>query len=316
MRIVAAVGGRGLLGPNGAPSLSEERENVARVVDALRGLAGRGELIVTYGADLQLALLVGPAVAHYGSSYPLDALEAESEGLVGYLLEQGLQDALGDRQVVTMLTRVEVDTSDPEFLRPTVPVGPVFDEQTAGVLAAANGWLMVHDAGGRRRAVASPRPERVLESRAVGLLAGAGVVVVCCGGGGIAVGRDRSGGHVGVDAVVEKDLSAALLARDVGADALLLLTDAAGVWIDWGTPGAKLVRVASPAALARLPFAPGSMGAKVGAACRFVEWAGRDAFIGAVEDAAALLDGAAGTRVSRSAEGLTLEDPAVTAPTG
>lgn len=311
MRIVAAVGSRGLLGPNGAPSLSEERQNVARVVDVLQGLATRGELIVTYGADLQLGLLAPPTAAHFGSSYPLDALEAESEGLVGYLFEQGLQDALGDRQVVTMLTRVEVDASDPEFLRPTLPVGPVFDEQTAGALAAANGWLMVHDDGGRRRAVASPRPLRVLESRAVGLLADAGVVVVCCGGGGIPVVRDRYGGHYGVDAVVEKDLSAALLARDVGADVLLLLTDAAGVWVDWGTPGAKLVRTAAPDALAGLPFEAGSMGPKVGAACRFVEWTGHDAFIGAVEDAVAVLDGATGTHVSKSAAGLSLDDVAL-----
>jgi carbamate kinase len=182
------------------------------------------------------------------------------------------------------------------------------DTETAGLLAAANKWLMVRQGEGRRRAVASPEPRRVLESRAIELLVASGVVVVCGGGGGIPVVRDRFGAYHGVDAVVEKDFTAALLAKDVGADALVLLTDAAGVWVDWGTPGAKLVRVASPEALRSLTLEQTSIGTKVEAACRFVEWTGREAFVGAIEDSVDLLKGAAGTRVSSSVKGIELKD--------
>jgi carbamate kinase len=167
---------------------------------------------------------------------------------------------------------------------------------------------MVRQGEGRRRAVASPEPRRVLESRAIELLVASGVVVVCGGGGGIPVVRDRFGTYHGVDAVVEKDFTAALLARDVGADAFVLLTDAAGVWVDWGTPGAKLVRAASPEALRSLTLERASIGAKVEAACRYVEWTGREAFVGAVEDAVELLEGATGTRISGSVRGIELQD--------
>jgi carbamate kinase len=306
MRIVAAIGGRALLGRGETATLSTERDHLSHAVEALSGLAARGGLVVTYGADLQL--LVPPESVHSAAMYPMDVLEAESEGLVGYLLEQSLQEALGDRQVVTMLTRVEVDPTDPEFLRPSQPTGPIVDTETAGLLAAANKWLMVRQGEGRRRAVASPEPRRVLESRAVEVLVASGVVVVCGGGGGIPVVRDRFGTYHGVDAVVEKDFTAALLARDVGADAFVLLTDAAGVWVDWGTPGAKLVRAASPEALRSLTLERASIGAKVEAACRYVEWTGREAFVGAVEHSVELLEGATGTRISGSVRGIELQD--------
>lgn len=313
MRILAAVGGRALLGRDvdGTPTLAQERDRTAVAAQALTQLAARADLVVTYGSDLQLALLVPAARTHRGSSYPLDALEAESEGLVGYLLEQALQDALSGRDVATLLTRVEVDPRDPQFSGPTLPIGPVFDEQTAGVLASTNGWLMVRDGDGRRRAVPAPEPRRVLEARSIELLCRAGVVVVCCGGGGIPVVPDRRGGYRGVDAVIEKDLAAALLAETLGCDALLLLTDAAGVWVDWGTPGAKLVSRASPWALRSLSCDARSMGAKVEAACRFTERTGRDAFIGAIEDTGDLLDGAAGTKVSASSAGIELVEQGV-----
>ncbi len=308
MRIVAAVGRRALLGRDDVDSSSARQQGVSRASGALSKLARRAELVVTYEDDLRPTMR--PVPAHYGSDYPLDVLEAESEGLVGYLLEQRLQDSLQDRQVVTLLTRVELDPNDPEFQRPSQPVGPVVDDETAGVLASTNRWLMVSDGGGRRRAVASPEPVRVLESRAIELLASNGVVVVCCGGGGIPVVRDSSGAFHGVDAVVETDFTAALLARDCRADLLLLLTDAAGVWTDWGTPGAKLVSAASPDALRSLLVERKSMGAKVEAACRFVEWTGRDAHIGALETASGLLDGTSGTRVSAAVHGLEISKTA------
>jgi len=148
----------------------------------------------------------------------------------------------------------------------------------------------------------------VLETRAIELLISGGVIVVCCGGGGIPVVRDRFGGYHGVDAVVEKDFSAALVARDCRSDLLLLLTDTAGVWVDWGSPGAKLVRAASPDSLRALQLERNSIGAKVEAACRFVEWTGHDAIIGAVEDGLAMLEGTSGTRVSAAIDGLELQD--------
>ncbi|MGO9341556.1 MAG: carbamate kinase [Acidimicrobiales bacterium] len=304
MRIVASIGDRALLGRN--EGHLAKQPSIGRATEAVAGLAHRAELVVTYGDDLRAS--IPPIAGRFGTDYLIDVLEAESEGLVGYLLEQHLQDVLPDRQVATLLTRVEVDPADPAFQSPSHPVGAVVDEETARMLASANRWLMVRDSGGRRRAVASPEPVRVLETRAIELLISGGVVVVCCGGGGIPVVRDRFGGYHGVDAVVEKDLSAALVARDCRADLLLLLTDTAGVWVDWGSPGAKLVRSASPDSLRALQLERSSIGAKVEAACRFVEWTGHDAIIGAVEDGLELLEGTSGTRVSAAADGLQTQD--------
>ena len=204
-----------------------------------------------------------------------------------------------------MLTQVVVDRADPAFDRPTKPIGPVYDRATAERLAAERGWTVAPegacDGAAYRRVVASPEPGRIVELATIRLLVEAGVTVVCCGGGGIPVALDADGALRGVEAVIDKDLAAAALARALGADALLLLTDVAAVFADWPAPAAEPIRRATPAGLRARSFAAGSMGPKVEAACRFAEATGKPACIGALADAAALLDGGAGTRVALDA---------------
>ena len=317
MLVVAAVGGNALLRRGEEPTVDALRRNLEQAVDPLASLAGRHRLVVTHGNGPQVALLA-PQAATYRevAPYPLDVLGAESEGMIGYLLEQRLGDALPGRPVATLLTQVEVDAEDPAFQRPTRPVGPVYDENTAGLLSAANGWLMVRDSGGRRRAVPSPEPRRIVELSAIRLLVDAGVVVVCTGGGGIPVVRDAAGFHHGVEAVVDKDLSAALLAIELGADVLLLLTDVHGVRLDWGRERSPVVAAAGPDALRRLDLAAGSMAPKAEAACRFAEATGGPAVIGALEDAVAMVAGDAGTSVTAATTAVTLREEEHHAPAG
>jgi carbamate kinase len=233
--------------------------------------------------------------------YPLDVLGAETEGMIGYLLEQELVNELGDARVATLLTQVVVDAGDSAFERPTKPIGRVFDRETAARLAAARGWTLAQDGDGQRRVVASPEPRSIVELPTIRLLVEAGVIVVCVGGGGIPVLLDDQGRLRGAEAVIDKDLAAALLARSLEADALLLLTDVAAVEVGWGTPDATPLGEVTSAELRAIDFQAGSMGPKVEAACRFAEATGAVAGIGALGDAAAILRGERGTRVSSGA---------------
>jgi carbamate kinase len=240
----------------------------------------------------------GPAAAYDDvRPYPLDLLGAESEGMIGYLLEQELRNELPKREVATLLTQVTVDPSDPAFEHPTKPVGQAYHGSEARALAEQRGWSVAPDGDHSRRVVPSPEPRRIVGLGAIRTLAAAGVVVICVGGGGIPVVEDPDGGIHGAEAVIDKDLAAALLARELGADALLLLTDVAGVELDHGTPAARTLRTACPAALRELALPAGSMGPKAEAAARFVEAGGRLATICALEDATAALAGKAGTLV-------------------
>jgi carbamate kinase len=223
--------------------------------------------------------------------------------MIGYLLQQGLRNALPEREVATLLTQVVVDAEDPAFAAPTKPIGPVYEPAEAQAVAAARGWQIAPDGAGMRRVVASPEPSAIVELATIRRLADAGVLVVCAGGGGVPVVRDADGSLTGVEAVVDKDLAAALLATRVGADALLLLTDVPAVEAGWGTPDARPLDAATPDELRALGLAAGSMGPKVEAASRFAEATGGRALIGALEDAAALLAGTAGTSVVLEATG-------------
>jgi carbamate kinase len=298
MRVVAALGGNALL-RRGEPADAEtQRHNVERAVRALAGLAEQHELVVTHGNGPQVGLLALQSEAYREvPAYPLDVLGAESEGMIGYLLEQGLDNELPGREVCTLLTQVIVDPSDEAFAHPTKPVGPVYDDVVASRLADERGWAVARDGDGWRRVVPSPEPLRIVELGAIRLLVDAGVIVVCVGGGGVPVVSNGDGGLRGVEAVVDKDLAGALLARALGADALLLLTDVSAVELDRGTPVARPLRHATPDQLRQLDLAAGSMGPKAEAAARFVEASGGMAAIGALEDAVAMLAGAAGTRV-------------------
>lgn len=309
MRIVVALGGNALL-RRGEPMTAEtQRANVRRAVGALLPLFERGhQLVITHGNGPQVGLLALQAAAGpKDGAYPLDVLDAESEGMVGYLIEQELDNALpGGRLIATLLTQILVDRRDPAFRRPTKPIGPVYGKAEAEKLAKARGWTMVEDGKGWRRVVASPRPLQVLESRVIELLVSQDVTVICAGGGGIPVLERSDGSLVGVEAVVDKDLASALLARQLRADHLMLLTDVDGVYLDWGTEAAKAIRQAGVNALKPADFAPGSMGPKLEAAIGFAAETGRPASIGRLEDAALILTGAAGTWIDASATGLVL----------
>ncbi len=297
MRVVVALGGNALL-PRGAPPEAEfQRRNVAVAAQALARLADRHGLVVTHGNGPQVGLLALQAEA-YGDvePYPLDILGAESEGMIGYLVEQELANCLPDRDIVTLLTQVVVDADDPAMAAPSKPIGPVYPTAKAAALER-RGWSVGRDGDYVRRVVPSPVPRRIVELGAIRLLVEAGVLVVCAGGGGIPVVETADHGRAGVEAVIDKDLAASLLAVELDADALLLLTDVDAVQSDWRTPGARPIVRATPEEMRRHRFEAGSMAPKTEAACRFVEATGGIAGIGALGDAAAILAGAAGTRV-------------------
>ncbi len=298
MRVVAALGGNALL-RRGQPSDAEaQRANVALAVASLAPIAREHELVVTHGNGPQVGLLALLGEA-YGAvrPYPLDVLGAESEGMIGYLLDQALVNELSDRRVATLLTQVLVDPDDPAFGKPSKPIGPVYEHEAAERLAAERGFSIAPDGKDWRRVVPSPEPRRIIELESIRILLDAGVIVVCVGGGGIPVAADAAGGLVGVEAVIDKDLAAALLARDLAADVLLLLTDVSVVEVGWGTPAARPLPAATPREIRALGLAAGSMGPKAEAAARFADGGGR-AVIAAMEDAAKALNGEAGTQVS------------------
>jgi carbamate kinase len=297
-RIVAALGGNALLRRGEPLEADLQRANVKRALRSVAAAAAGHELIVTHGNGPQVGLLALQAAAISGvQPYPLDVLGAESEGMIGYLLEQELRNVLPGRDVATLLTQVVVDPADPAFAHPTKPIGPVYTEKAAAHLAAAHGWAVAPDGAGFRRVVPSPEPLRILELATIRLLIDAGVLVVCTGGGGIPVAI-VDGLLQGVEAVIDKDLAAARLAEDIGADLLILLTDVPGVLRDMDDPD-SLIPEARPADLRSMCLPPGSMGPKAEAACRFAERTGGRAAIGALENAVAIIAGSAGTQIRR-----------------
>jgi carbamate kinase len=298
MLIVVALGGNALLRRGEPLHADVQRRNSVGAAKALVPIVRKHRVVITHGNGPQVGLLALQADAYKEiAPYPLDILGAESEGMIGYLIEQALANELPDRQIATLLTQVEVDPSDPAFAKPTKPIGPIYGEAEARSLAARGSWTMIPDGTGFRRAVPSPEPRRIRELNAIKLLVDAGTIVICAGGGGVPVAVSPAGGLRGVEAVIDKDLSAALLAEQIGADVLLLLTDVPAVWSRWPqAQGEPLGRI-TPLELRRLNLAPGSMGPKIEAACRFVERTDRTAAIGAIEHAEALLNGTRGTIV-------------------
>jgi len=298
MRVVVALGGNALLRREERPDAAVQLANVRAAVAALAPLAREHELVITHGNGPQVGVLALESAADrsLSSPYPFDVLGAETQGMIGYWLLQSLQNALPGRQVCALLNQTLVSAADPAFADPAKFVGPVYERDEAERLAADRGWTVKQDGTHWRRVVPSPRPQRVVETRLIRLLLQSGAVAVCAGGGGVPVIRDGQGQLTGVEAVVDKDLTAALLAEALDADALLLLTDVPQ--LHYGTPDATPIRHTTPAALRPLSFPAGSMGPKVDAVCRFVELTGGTAAIGALQDARAILDGTAGTVVT------------------
>jgi carbamate kinase len=297
-RVVVALGGNALLQRGEQLSAEVQRGHAGDAMAAVAALARDDDVVLTHGNGPQVGLLALQSLAYADvPPYPLDVLGAESEGMIGYVLEQELQNRLPGRAAVTVLTQVVVDPADPAFAAPTKPIGPVYTEERARALERERGWTIARDGDHFRRVVASPEPLRIVELSAIRMLVDTGAIVVCTGGGGIPVTMNGAGTLRGVEAVIDKDLAAELLARGVDADFLLLLTDVDAVQRDWGTPAARPISRATPSELRGLEFANGSMGPKVEAACRFVEATGGTAGIGALEDAAAIVAGTAGTLV-------------------
>lgn len=309
MLIVAALGGNALLKRGEAQSSANQRANVRRAAQHLARLVASGHrLVITHGNGPQVGMLAlqseaGPAEARM----PLDVLDAESEGMIGYMVEQELRNHLpSGSRVAALLTQVVVDTGDPAFAEPDKPIGPVYTVQPPAAELAARGWRMKPEGQGWRRVVASPQPLEILEQPEIATLLGQGVTVICTGGGGIPCARAADGSLTGVEAVVDKDRASALLAIKLAADCLLLLTDVDAAYVGYGTPQARAIAEADPASLrARIgDFPAGSMRPKIDAACHFAEATGRRAGIGRLEDAEALAAGAAGTTVTAGAAGL------------
>ncbi|MDA0352723.1 MAG: carbamate kinase [Chloroflexi bacterium] len=304
MRLVVAFGGNALLRRGESQEEDAQRRNIREAVRVLATLARDHDLVVTHGNGPQVGLLALASEAYREvKPYALDVLGAESQGMIGYLLAEALHDELPDRQIAPLLTQVVVDHDDPAFAHPTKFIGPVYDHTEATRLSEERGWSIAPDGDHWRRVVPSPEPRAILELPTIALLVEAGVLVICAGGGGVPVIVTPEGATHGVEAVVDKDLTAALLARQLEADALLLLTDVPAVMADWRTPSERPIRSATPEALRALEFAPGSMAPKVEAACRFAEQTGRTAYIGALLDAPSMLAGTVGTQVSVSLTG-------------
>ncbi len=306
MLIVAAVGGNALLRRGEPLTPGAQQRNALRAGRSLAELAAGHQLVITHGNGPQVGLLALESGASGAApAFPLDVLGAESQGMVGYLLELALRNELASRPVTTVLGQVLVDPADPAFRHPSKPIGPFYEREVCDRLAAANGWTFGFEGDRGGRLVPSPEPVDLLELEALRALLAANVVTISAGGGGVPVARDASGRLAGVEAVVDKDLTASLLARRLNADALLLLTDVVAVHERWGDPASRTIRAAAPAAIGRYEFAPGSMAPKVEAAVRFAQTAGGFAAIGALESASAILAGAAGTRISLREHGIT-----------
>jgi carbamate kinase len=309
MRVVVALGGNALL-KRGEPMTADvQRANIRVAAQAMAPVAKEHQLVISHGNGPQVGLLALQGAAYKpNEAYPLDVLGAETEGMIGYMIEQELGNLLPfEVPFATLLTMVEVDGKDRAFQDPTKFVGPVYDKAEADRIAAEKGWVFKQDGAKWRRVVPSPLPKRIFEIRPIRWLLEQGTIVICAGGGGIPTmykpGADRT--LVGVEAVIDKDLCSELLARDLDADLLIMATDAAAVFVGFGTPDAKAIHKANPAEMAKHTFPAGSMGPKVDAACHFATTTGRTAAIGALADIPAIVAGRKGTLISKDFAGLT-----------
>jgi carbamate kinase len=300
MRLVIALGGNALLQRGERPDAAVQIKHVAGAARALAEVSASNEVVVVHGNGPQVGMLAleSDADASLSRPYPLSDLVAETQGMIGYWLQQAMANAGLSTPVVALVTQTVVDAADPAFQAPTKFVGAVYSADRAHELAVANGWTVGQDGGDWRRVVASPLPVRIIELDSALVLLRSGSVVILAGGGGVPV-TDVAGRLCGVDAVVDKDYTAALVAQELNADALVVLTDVSGVMTDFGTAEQKLIRHVSGRQLEAVTFPSGSMGPKVAAACRFVTATGGQAAIGSLDEASEVIAGNAGTQISQ-----------------
>ena len=304
MRIVVALGGNALLRRGEPMTHDVQRGNIRIAAEALAPIAKQHELLLSHGNGPQVGLLALQAAAYEEvEAYPLDVLGAQTEGMIGYMIEQELGNLLPlDAPLATILTMVEVDANDPAFENPTKFVGPIYNKAQADELAEARGWTLKQDGDHWRRVVPSPLPQRIFQIRPIKWLMDTGTIVICTGGGGIPTmydpGQERR--LVGVEAVIDKDRAGDLLSREVEADLFVMATDVDGVYLEWGTPHQQRIEEATPEELEAHDFADGSMGPKVEAACNFVRLTGKRAAIGRLRDIARIVAGESGTNIVAS----------------
>lgn len=303
MRIVAALGGNALLQRGERPGATIQRHHVEDAVSQLAPLALDNDLVITHGNGPQVGLLANESASdpELSKPYPFDVIGAQTQGMIGYWLLQAFTNALPARRVAALVTQTVVDGDDPAFKRPTKFVGIGYRENEALRLAESNGWTVAQDGELWRRVVPSPNPIAVVESSTIESMTNEGVIVICAGGGGIPVRYDRDGHLVGVEAVIDKDLATALVAQDLHADVMLILTDVPGIYFDFGKPKQRLLMRATVKELREMTFSSGSMAPKVEAACRFAEATGTPAVIGSLDDARGLLAGTSGTTITSGA---------------
>ena len=299
MRIVIALGGNALL-QRGQPMTAEnQRANIRVAAERIAAIAPGNQLVIAHGNGPQVGLLALQDAAYTEvDPYPLDVLGAETEAMIGYVIEQELGNLLPFEQpFATLLTQIGVDPNDPAVGKPTKPIGPIYDKATAEALAAEKGWSIAPDGEHFRRVVPSPKPQRIFEIRPIRMLVDQGVIVICAGGGGIPTMYGEDGRLRGVEAVIDKDLASSLLAEELDADMLVIATDVDGVYIGWGTPEQTKLGKVTVDEVVSMNLPAGSMGPKVAAACQFAAKTGKEAVIGSLADIDKIVAGDAGTRV-------------------
>ncbi|SON52482.1 carbamate kinase [Vibrio tapetis] len=297
--VVVALGGNALLRRGEPLEASVQRHNIEIAVNTISQIAQEYNVVLVHGNGPQVGLLALQGLEYKKvSPYPLDVLGSETQGMIGYMLMQEFKNQMPDTNVTCMLTQMTVDPSDPAFADPTKPIGPIYDEAEAREMAEKYQWTMKPDGQHFRRVVPSPQPTGIIENDAITKLIDESHLVICTGGGGIPVKRE-SGKLVGVEAVIDKDMSAAFLAKQINAEALLILTDADAVYLDWGKPTQNALRCTSPSELSKYEFEAGSMGPKIQASCEFIKQGGKLVGIGSLEDGVRILQGVAGTNIIR-----------------
>ncbi|MEF1289368.1 carbamate kinase [Vibrio sp. M260118] len=297
--VVVALGGNALL-RRGEPLEAEvQRQNIEIAVKTISQIAQEYNVVLVHGNGPQVGLLALQGLEYKKvAPYPLDVLGSETQGMIGYMLMQEFKNQMPDINSTCMLTQMTVDPNDPAFADPTKPIGPIYEEAEARELAEKYRWTIKPDGKHFRRVVPSPQPTGIIEHEAITKLIDEGHLVICTGGGGIPVKREN-GKLTGVEAVIDKDMSAAFLAKQLDADALLILTDADAVYLDWGKPTQHALRATTPSELAKYEFDAGSMGPKIEASCEFIKQGGKVVGIGSLEDGLRILQGTAGTNITK-----------------